>query len=159
MTGRLPLFPQPRNMDFAKKTFCTFYPPPASVQIKPCRLLGVVLKDEHFGVCCLCWKIWRSGESENEADTNYADQKSYLGDRAPTPFSQTSKCGLCKKDVLHFLTTASMRTNQTLPALGGGIERRIFWCISFILEIEKSAKTEKLVENIFLQSLMWRRMD
>ena len=113
------------------------------------------MKDEHFGVYCLCWKISKSGESENEADTNYAEKRSYLGDRAPTPFSQTSKYGLRKKDVLHFLTTASMRTNQTLPALGGGFERRIFWCMLFILEIEKSAKTEKLVENIFLQILMW----
>ena len=42
-----------------------------------------------------------------------------------------------------------MRTNQTLPALGGGFERRIFWCMLFMLKIEKSAKTEKLANNIF----------
>ena len=66
----------------------------------------------------------------------------YLGDRAPTPFSPTSKYGLRKKDVLRFLATASMRTNKTLLALGGRIERRIFWCTLFMLEIEKSAKTE-----------------
>ena len=82
-------------------------------------------------------------ESENEADTNYAEKRSYLGDRAPTPFCQTSKYGLCKKGVLHFLATASMSTNQTLSALGCGFERRMFWCIYHSLQIVKSRKTEK----------------
>ena len=77
-------------------------------------------------------------KTEIENNTNQAEKRSYLGDRAPTPFSPTSKYGLRKKDVLHFLTTASISTNQTLPALGGGFERRTLWCILFMLEnIEK----------------------
>ena len=107
------------------------------------------MKGASFGVYCLCWKIYKSGESENEADANYAEKRSYLGDRAPTPFPQTSKSGLRKKDVLHFLTTASMSTNQTLPALGGGIERCIFWCILFILEIERKCENRIIGEQHF----------
>ena len=80
----------------------------------------------------------QSGKLRSRMILTKLKKRSYLADRAPTPFSPTSKYGLRKKDVLHFLTTASVSTNQTLPALGGGFERRIFWCILFMLEnIEK----------------------
>ena len=93
------------------------------------------------------------GRVKNEADTSYAEKRSYLADRGPTPFSQTSKYGLCRKSVLHFLTTASMRTNQTLPALESVFERRIFWCMLFELEIEKMNLDKKTLREMFLKEI------
>ena len=82
----------------------------------------------------------QSGKQRSRMILTKLEKKSYLADRAPAPFSQTSKYGLRKKNVLHFLTTADMRTNQTLPALGI-FRRDAIFCLHHVPFVGMGAAT------------------